>query len=238
LNIAADPPPEGYVLRLYDVSTRAVLSEFRGMSTDPNTAAISDDGMWVASTPDPADVYEEKPTPIILWNAQTGNIASRLEGHRSYLTSLRFSPDGRLLASASEDNTVAYGLRQPQENRREGDGALAEAISFSADLTAARVGQYRRNHSHLGSHTGCLFKKLAGKPATGILAVAFFTRWSPLASASGETVRAGDAAREAHPPSSGHSHGGNAHISSFRAPPHVSRSGIAKESTRPSRTVG
>jgi hypothetical protein len=52
LTRTADPPKEGYVLRLYDVATRSVLAALRGMTADPGAAAITEDGTLVAVAQD------------------------------------------------------------------------------------------------------------------------------------------------------------------------------------------
>jgi WD40 repeat protein/serine/threonine protein kinase len=43
---------------------------------------------------------------IRLWDAHQGRILTRLEGHRTWVSSLVFWPDGRTLASASADQTI------------------------------------------------------------------------------------------------------------------------------------
>jgi WD40 repeat protein len=43
---------------------------------------------------------------IGLWDARTGKAAGSLEGHRSYVTGLLFTPDGKLLISSSADQTI------------------------------------------------------------------------------------------------------------------------------------
>ena len=43
---------------------------------------------------------------ICLWDTDTGETLTTLTGHRSPVHSVVFSPDGKTLASASEDGTV------------------------------------------------------------------------------------------------------------------------------------
>ena len=48
---------------------------------------------------------------VIIWSVDTGQQLARLEGHSRYVTSVAFSPDGRLLASGSNDlSVIVWGL--------------------------------------------------------------------------------------------------------------------------------
>ena len=53
---------------------------------------------------------------IRLWDAHSGKASGSLEGHRSYLTDLLFTPDGKQLISSSGDQTIRlwdWSTRQP-----------------------------------------------------------------------------------------------------------------------------
>ena len=73
---------------------------------------------------------------VCLLNVATGQLKQELKGHRGGLRSVVFSPDGKLLASASDDHTVRLWNLEDGSTIRElrGDPQfLPVTVSFSPD---------------------------------------------------------------------------------------------------------
>ena len=74
---------------------------------------------------------------IRLWRIPTGELlAPSMSGHSDYITSLDFSPDGRLLASGSQDKTIILWRvadRKPQGEPLIGHETPPESLDFSPD---------------------------------------------------------------------------------------------------------
>ena len=115
-------------------------SEIRTLQTNSpvNAVVFTQDGKYLLSGGH---------HPVIeLWNAVTGDIAGKLEGHLMGVTALSLSPDGKQLLSASIDKTVRlWDLEKMIEVRKleVRDGQVYD-VEFSPDgkraLTASKDG--------------------------------------------------------------------------------------------------
>src|SRR5262249_43547139 len=77
---------------------------------------------------------------VWLWDLARGEEVARLQGHRSFVWSLAFTPDGTTLASASGDTTVSLWdtapLKTRYQARREVEAARPEAARLVERLFA------------------------------------------------------------------------------------------------------
>jgi WD40 repeat protein len=102
---------EGYdrgLIRFHDVTTGRELRTIEGDPEQIMSIAFSLDGRLLASG---GSYYWDEANrirraEIKLWDVTTGHLVRTLQGHTGDIRSLVFSPDGRLLASGSNDRTI------------------------------------------------------------------------------------------------------------------------------------
>src|SRR5262249_30476957 len=102
-------------VRVYDVGTGRQEVSFRAHAMLVAAVAFSRDGRRLATAgwPDPGDLgppasagAQRWRNVAKVWDARTGAKLRDLDGHTNLATGAAFSPDGRLVATASQDATV------------------------------------------------------------------------------------------------------------------------------------
>jgi WD40 repeat protein len=105
-------------------------------STDGNRLAAAVGG-WTIKSGNPITRFlpagSEKPGPITVWDARTGESVANLPGHSRFTLCLAFSPDGQSLASGGADGTlrvwdVAAGRQRFQVK---GDAVAVFAVAYN-----------------------------------------------------------------------------------------------------------
>jgi WD40 repeat protein/serine/threonine protein kinase len=130
-----------------------------------------------------------------MWNAQSGEPIAVLRGHTNLAQDMRFSPDGKLLASCSYDQTIRLwdGMTGAPIATLRGHTGRVLAIAFSLDSTRLVSGSQDHSVRLWDATTGGLIAVLHGH-ANDVNSVAFSPDGATIASGSSDrTTRLWDA---------------------------------------------
>ncbi|KAG8909796.1 hypothetical protein FRC02_007576, partial [Tulasnella sp. 418] len=132
---------------------------------------------------------------VAIWDAKTGVLIRQLKGHRFWVTSVAFSPDGTQIASGSSDQTVAIWDAKTGVLIRQLKGHTKQvtSVAFSPDGTQIASGSHDQTVAIWDAKTGVLIGQLKGH-AWEVTSVAFSPDGTQIASGSyDQTVATWDA---------------------------------------------
>ncbi len=98
-------------VRVWDVRRGKLVHDMEGHGNPVNAVAYSPNGQLIASGSGDSmmrgsNVIDVDDSSVKLWNAQSGELVRKLEGHVGGVLSLAFSSDGKMLASGGQQETV------------------------------------------------------------------------------------------------------------------------------------
>jgi WD40 repeat protein len=129
-------------IKLWDVTNRTELHTLTGHSSAVESVVFSPDGKTLASGSGRTlgHINEDKTLKLLkdktikLWDVSSGTELRTFTGHSSGVLSVAFSPDGKTLASGSEDHTIKlWEVESGRERTLSGHTGWVHSVAFSPD---------------------------------------------------------------------------------------------------------
>jgi WD40 repeat protein len=98
--------PDRHLVQAWDPLVGKRLRSYQGPGDTAVAVAVSPDGMIIAAAK-ARSLLEKAPGYVLIWDAKSGELLSKVDCGQSILGGLAFSPDGKFLAY-STDNIVRF----------------------------------------------------------------------------------------------------------------------------------
>ncbi|MGA7936964.1 MAG: NB-ARC domain-containing protein, partial [Kovacikia sp.] len=163
---------DDYLVKLWDAHTGDCLKTFVGHTYSVNAIAFSPNGQYIATSSQDATIRvwdlqtSADLSQAAAYNSRSGVVrdAIQLLGHLSRVWSVAFSPDGKTLASASEDQTIKlwdWSTGQCLKTLM-GHQGWVKSIAFSPDGTHLVSGSLDQTVKVWDRETGDCLRTLQG----------------------------------------------------------------------------
>ncbi|KAH8799627.1 WD40-repeat-containing domain protein [Flagelloscypha sp. PMI_526] len=124
-------------VEIWDAESGQQLQKLEGHRNRVNSVAFSPDGKRVVSGSgaDPYISFDPDDNTVRIWDSESGQQLKKLNGHKSKVNSVAFSPNGVQVVSGSSDNTVrVWDVEASHQLQRFiGHGSSVNSVAFSPD---------------------------------------------------------------------------------------------------------